>query len=680
MVFTTLALLQLGNALAVRSETESLFHLGLRSNRALTVAIGAILVVQLALIYVPVLQPIFVTEALSPLQLGIVLVAASAGFVAVELEKLVQRRRARRGRGRPPDTINEVKAALGSRHAVDRRERQTFPKSRRARPSRTGGAGSRIVVRWLTRDPTMSRSRCPQASRGGARRHLGLAVALTLVGAVVVVGAIQAVGLLTTRGAGAASSGGPAASSGAAVAPGSSAQVASPVASAPPAQSPEASEAPRSPVPPTSPGLIAVVDDNGALSTMDDGGGSRVDYPAPGIVFGFPAWSPDGSRIAVVGEGPNDSAIYVYTVPRGDAGSPAAGGKPVVIYRSADRPPFYLYWTPDGRAVAFLATEATEIALRIAPADGSAPLDGSGPAAIIRQGAPLYYDWVDAKRLLLHVGVGSEAFVGEVGLDGKAIQPALPGTGVFRSASVSRDGRYLAYVRSNTDGSGQLVVAPRKGTASHEVPVFGIAAFDFDPTGDTLASIAADKPVDPTVGVPVGPLRLIDPATGAVRTLLDGSVVAFFWSPDGKTIAALSLAQPGDDQVTAGTGVVLAGAVAPGPSAGGVAQAAGIAVRLAFVDVSTGTVRSERVVRLAEHFVNQLLPYFDQYALSHRLWSPDSASLLLPLVDATGAEPGGCGAGGWGGSPADHWRRQGLLEPVTPRVSGAASQPFLAIS
>ena len=35
-------------------------------------------------------------------------------------------------------------------------------------------------------------------------------------------------------------------------------------------------------------------------------------------------------------------------------------------------------------------------------------------------------------------------------------------------------------------------------------------------------------------------------------------------------------------------------------------------------------------------FVNELLPYFDQYALSHRLWAPDSASILLPVVDASG--------------------------------------------
>ena len=93
MVFTTLALLQLGNALAIRSERETVLRLGARSNMPLTIAVLATLVVQLALVYVPALQPIFVTEALSAPQLIIVAVASSLGFVAVELEKWVQRRR-----------------------------------------------------------------------------------------------------------------------------------------------------------------------------------------------------------------------------------------------------------------------------------------------------------------------------------------------------------------------------------------------------------------------------------------------------------------------------------------------------------------------------------------------------------------------------------------------------------
>jgi|GEM_PF-581924 len=479
--------------------------------------------------------------------------------------------------------------------------------------------------------PDYEQGPVPIGTRGVAHRRLRIALALSVAGAFVVAVAIQAGWLLNTGSAGAAPSARSEAVSG------SGGPAASPRSdSSAPASSSDVSLPPLRP--PTSPGLIAVVDDNGALSTMDDGGGSRVSYPAPGVVFGFPAWSADGSRIAIVGESSGDSAIYVFTVPPDGAGSLADAAKPVVIYRSADHVPFYLYWAPGDRAVAFLASEATDISLRIAPADGSAPLDGSGPGAIIRQGQPLYYDWIDAERLLLHVGSGTDAFTGEVGLDGKPSSRALPGTGLFRSPSASRDSRYLAYVRSKAaDGSGQLLVAARVGSTSHEMPVFGPVAFEFDPFGTALASIAATAPVDPTLGIPIGPLRLMNAPTGKVRTLLDGSVVAFWWSPDGGTIAALRV-QPGDDQVTADTGVALAGAVDPAPSAVGVAQAPGIAVRLTFVNVATGVAQPEREVRLAEHFVNQLLPYFDQYALSHRLWAPDGASILLPLVDTAGRD------------------------------------------
>ncbi len=87
MVFTTLALLQLGHALAIRSERTSFFALGLRSNLPLTLTVIGTLLVQLALIYVPLLQPIFGTEALDATQLAIVLAASTLGFVAVEIEK-----------------------------------------------------------------------------------------------------------------------------------------------------------------------------------------------------------------------------------------------------------------------------------------------------------------------------------------------------------------------------------------------------------------------------------------------------------------------------------------------------------------------------------------------------------------------------------------------------------------
>jgi len=375
---------------------------------------------------------------------------------------------------------------------------------------------------------------------------------------------------------------------------------------------------------------IAVVDERGALATLDERGGSVVSYDVPGVAFGSPAWSPDGSRIAAVGRGPDGVSIYVFA-----AGRPASGGaaRPVVVYRDPYHPPFYLYWTPDGVKLSFLANEPVGFSLRVAPADGSGPVDGSGPGAIIRQGAPLYFDWQGADRLLLHVGSGSSAFVGEVGLDGASVAPAAVRPGDFRAASSSRDGTYSAYVRQGAGSTGDIVIAPRGGTSRLALPVFGPAAFLFDPTGDSLASIAADEPGTDTPPFPLGPLRLIDARSGAVRTLLDGAVIGFFWAPNGRTIAALRVAPPADQ--TADADPVVARTVSTRRAAAAT-PLPGIELRLDFVDVALGVVRSERGVRLGSQFVNQLLPFFDQYALSHRLWSPDSSSIALPLVDSTG--------------------------------------------
>ncbi len=102
MVFSTLAFLQLGHALAVRSEHESFFRLGWRTNMPLTGAVAATVAIQLAIIYLPPLQPIFETEALSPIELGVMLAASTLVFIAVELEKWLGRRRS--GRLDPPGT------------------------------------------------------------------------------------------------------------------------------------------------------------------------------------------------------------------------------------------------------------------------------------------------------------------------------------------------------------------------------------------------------------------------------------------------------------------------------------------------------------------------------------------------------------------------------------------------
>jgi Ca2+-transporting ATPase len=94
MVFMTLTLAQMAHVLAIRSERDSLFRIGLRSNRPLLGAALLTVALQLAVVYVPALQAIFSTVALSAVEVGICVGLSSLIFWAVELEKWLGRRRA----------------------------------------------------------------------------------------------------------------------------------------------------------------------------------------------------------------------------------------------------------------------------------------------------------------------------------------------------------------------------------------------------------------------------------------------------------------------------------------------------------------------------------------------------------------------------------------------------------
>ena len=92
MVFTVLCLTQLGHVLAIRSEKESLFKVGLFSNKYLLGAVLLTFALQMATLYVPFLNPIFKTKPLSFQDLLLIVALSSVVFFAVEIEKLLKRR------------------------------------------------------------------------------------------------------------------------------------------------------------------------------------------------------------------------------------------------------------------------------------------------------------------------------------------------------------------------------------------------------------------------------------------------------------------------------------------------------------------------------------------------------------------------------------------------------------
>jgi P-type Ca2+ transporter type 2C len=91
MAFTVLVISQLGHVMAIRSEKESLFSIGVFSNLPMAAAVIVTFVLQMATIYVPVLTPIFKTEPLSMNELAFCLALSSIVFIMVEIEKWLVR-------------------------------------------------------------------------------------------------------------------------------------------------------------------------------------------------------------------------------------------------------------------------------------------------------------------------------------------------------------------------------------------------------------------------------------------------------------------------------------------------------------------------------------------------------------------------------------------------------------
>ena len=87
IVFTVLTLSQMGNALAIRSSRDSLFRIGVFSNKALIGSVALTFGLQMAVVYWPPLQSIFKTTALTAAELIVCLVLSTIVFWAVEAQK-----------------------------------------------------------------------------------------------------------------------------------------------------------------------------------------------------------------------------------------------------------------------------------------------------------------------------------------------------------------------------------------------------------------------------------------------------------------------------------------------------------------------------------------------------------------------------------------------------------------
>lgn len=406
-------------------------------------------------------------------------------------------------------------------------------------------------------------------------------------------------------------------------------------------ESPAASGTPvvGAPAEPTQPELndttnrIVLINERRQVETVNpDGSDLRLLTDAgPAMTFQFPAWSPDGRSVAVIGSDLRGGGIYILA---DEAAPPDLSEQEV--YFSTLGIPFYLYWSPNSELISFLANhEEDRISLNLVPRDGATE------SRVLTTGSPLYWNWTaDSRQLFVHNGRGGMgARLTFLDLNGEEQTDNLTSPGFFQAPGISADGRYWAFAAGENFGlTSWLSITDVEGNEQRRERHDGSLALSWSPTANQLAFISGRGDSNSFYGA----LEVLDLDRGERRLLTSETVLAFFWSPDGRSIAYISLetGREGDITVMARPKLLagnrlssLDNIVTAGRTTDWVTQPEIPRFTLSVIDVASGT-----GLRLLEFqptvlFLSQFLPFFDQYALSHRLWSPDSQALVIPVLD-----------------------------------------------
>ena len=307
------------------------------------------------------------------------------------------------------------------------------------------------------------------------------------------------------------------------------------------------------------------------------------------IVHTWPTWSPDGSRLAVsrvvlAADGNVTVSLFTLGALEGDL-TKVYENEPDASPIIAETVPHYMYWSPDGESLAFIASTPTALTLFVHT--------GAVQNTTVSNEGPLYFKWAgDSGSMLIHSRDQLLSYA--VPFDKPPVELA-PMDPIYRAPDLSRDGRHAAYISSVEQGSSLLVGDPNGAGQFRELtPVDGYGALLWSPTEDVIA--VADSSVQGAPGH--GRLRLISPDGSEPRTLVEEPLVSFFWSPNGKLIAYVAIDIQRQSLVWK---VVRASGGEPWELAD-------------FVPTR------EMLTALS---------FFDQYAHSHSVWSPDSTRLVF---------------------------------------------------
>ena len=337
--------------------------------------------------------------------------------------------------------------------------------------------------------------------------------------------------------------------------------------------------------PPASPAnQLLVTGADGNLFLVDAASGERFALTtdaAPRRQYLQPTWAPNGERIAWARR---DGQRNFLETTRFDGAERQELNLPFL--------PFYMFWSPAGDRLAYLSNWMTldqpSMALRVVEFDAEAVR-----ARTLAEGQPFYFSWApDGQQLLTHIG-GERVEL--LSLDGAARSLQISG-GQFPAPQWAADGARLVYAVADAAYQ-RLIVTDVAGQEIMELTDFpGRISFSLNSNGERLAYIVTEPTAQSST---LGSLYVVDVETRRTREITSNPVLAFFWSPAGDKLAYLGL------EFVAGR----------------------LGLRWYVWDGQTATPYAGFLPTRA--FLENYLPFFDQYAQSHRVWASDGSAFVF---------------------------------------------------
>jgi Tol biopolymer transport system component len=281
----------------------------------------------------------------------------------------------------------------------------------------------------------------------------------------------------------------------------------------------------------------------------------------------------------------------------------------------------YLDWSPDNSQLAFLAqTGSQETTLTLVNKDAGKPRN-------LVSGVSAAWQWnPDGNTMITKVDANMTDNTADLSLlDTHAdktvttlVQKAnLP----FGAPAFSPDGNTILYT-VKSDGKDYLALADRQGKPLRTLnQIDGAVGFTWSPVGAKVAYVVqnpANTNSNASMTQTAGSLHLLDVNSGEDKVLSQLPVAGFFWSPDGKYVAAFSPVHASDISKSF-----------PGMDLTG--NQPNSVLMLQTIDVTTRAFRQLFYFEPTNDF-SRMLSEFDRFSHGVNIWSPDSHNLVFPVI------------------------------------------------